>query len=91
MFSFNQRAQSYLTIASFLSTARKQGIDSFEALNSAFNGKTEIVLGEDLSSYVILNVISEWFSGITDYVKMYIQLPQTFSLSKSYFKEQMQC
>ena len=26
---------------------------------------------------VISNAISEWFSGITDYIKMYIQLPQT--------------
>ena len=26
---------------------------------------------------VISNVISEWFSSITDYIKMYIQLPQT--------------
>lgn len=26
---------------------------------------------------VISNVISEWFSGMTDYIKMYIQLPQT--------------
>ena len=38
-------AQTYLTITSYLSTARKQGIDAFEALTSAFNGKTEIVLG----------------------------------------------
>ena len=38
-------AQTYLTITSFLSTARKQGIDAFEALTSAFNGKAEIVLG----------------------------------------------
>lgn len=38
-------AQTYLTITSFLSTARKQGIDAFEALTSAFNGKPEIVLG----------------------------------------------
>ena len=37
--------QTYLTITSFLSTARKQGIDAFEALTSAFNGKAEIVLG----------------------------------------------
>lgn len=35
-------AQTYLTITSFLSTARKQGIDAFEALTSAFNGKAEI-------------------------------------------------
>lgn len=26
---------------------------------------------------VISNAISEWFSSITDYIKMYIQLPQT--------------
>ena len=26
---------------------------------------------------VISNAISDWFSGITDYIKMYIQLPQT--------------
>lgn len=38
-------AQTYLTITSYLSTARKQGIDAFEALTSAFNGKAEIVLG----------------------------------------------
>lgn len=38
-------AQTYLTITSYLSTARKQGIDVFEALTSAFNGKAEIVLG----------------------------------------------
>lgn len=38
-------AQTYLTITSFLSTARKQGIDAFEVLTSAFNGKAEIVLG----------------------------------------------
>ena len=25
----------------------------------------------------ISNAISEWFSSITDYIKMYIQLPQT--------------
>ena len=37
--------QTYLTITSFLSTARKQGIDAFEALTSAFNCKAEIVLG----------------------------------------------
>lgn len=30
------------TITSFLSTARKQCIDAFEALTSAFNGKAEI-------------------------------------------------
>ena len=35
-------AQTYLTITSYLSTARKQGIDAFEALTSAFNGKAEI-------------------------------------------------
>lgn len=34
-------AQNYLTITSFLSTARKQGIDAFVALTSAFNGKAE--------------------------------------------------
>ena len=39
-------AQNYLTITSFLSTARKQGIDAFVALTSAFNGKAEkIILG----------------------------------------------
>lgn len=38
-------AQTYLTITSYLSTARKQGIDAFEALTSTFNGKAEIVLG----------------------------------------------
>lgn len=38
-------AQAYLTITSYLSIARKQGIDAFEALTSAFNGKAEIVLG----------------------------------------------
>ncbi len=32
-------AQTYLTITSYLSTARKKGIDAFEALTSAFNGK----------------------------------------------------
>ena len=26
---------------------------------------------------VISNVISEWFSSFSDYIKMYIQLPQT--------------
>ena len=40
-----KEAQTYLTITSFLSAARKQGIDAFEALTSAFNGKAEIVLG----------------------------------------------
>lgn len=30
-----------------------------------------------LAKEVISNAISEWFSGITDYIKMYIQLPQT--------------
>lgn len=38
-------AQTYLTITSYLSTARKQGLDAFKALTSAFNGKAEIVLG----------------------------------------------
>ncbi|MEF2913471.1 MAG: IS66 family transposase [Succinivibrio sp.] len=39
-------AQNYLTITSFLSTARKQGIDAFVALTSAFNGEAEkIILG----------------------------------------------
>ena len=39
-------AQNYLTITSFLSTARKQGIDAIVALTSAFNGKAEkIILG----------------------------------------------
>lgn len=30
-----------------------------------------------LAKEVISNAISEWFSSITDYIKMYIQLPQT--------------
>ncbi len=41
MFCSIKGAQTYLTITSFLSTARKQGIDAFEALTSAFNGKAE--------------------------------------------------
>lgn len=41
-----KNAQNYLTITSFLSTARKQGIDAFVALTPAFNGKAEeIILG----------------------------------------------
>lgn len=32
-------------VTSFLNTSKKQGIDAFEVLISAFNGKTEIVLG----------------------------------------------
>ncbi|PWM83746.1 MAG: hypothetical protein DBY31_01240 [Succinivibrio sp.] len=38
-------ARNYLTITSFISTARKQGKDAFEALTAAFNGNAEIVLG----------------------------------------------
>ena len=38
-------AQTYLTFTSYLSTARKQGIDAIEVLTSAFNGKAESVLG----------------------------------------------
>lgn len=38
-------AQNYLTIMSYLSTARKHGIDAFTALTSAFAGHAEIVLG----------------------------------------------
>ena len=38
-------AQNYLTIMSYLSTARKHGIDAFAALTAAFTGHAEIILG----------------------------------------------
>lgn len=31
----------------------------------------------DKAKEVISDKISEWYSGITDYIKMYIELPQT--------------
>jgi len=37
-------AQTYLTITSYISTARKHGINAFEALTIAFKGETEKVL-----------------------------------------------
>ena len=37
-------AQCYLDITSYLSTARKHGIGMFDALTSAFNGKTDFIL-----------------------------------------------
>ena len=40
-------AQNYLTIMSYLSTARKHGIDAFTALTAAFDGHAEIILGQD--------------------------------------------
>ena len=39
-------AQSYLTIVSYRSTARKHGIDTFTALTAAFDGHAEIILGQ---------------------------------------------
>ena len=39
-------AQNYLTIMSYLSTARKNGVDAFTALTAAFNGHAEIILGQ---------------------------------------------
>ncbi len=44
-FRSKEGAQNYLTIMSFISTANKHGIKAFEALNAAFNGNAEIVLG----------------------------------------------
>lgn len=41
MFSFCKRCSELPDDASFISTARKQGIDAFVALTSAFNGKAE--------------------------------------------------
>ena len=32
---------------SYLSTARKHGIDAFTALTAAFDGHAEIILGQD--------------------------------------------
>ena len=39
-------AQNYLTIMSYLSTARKHGIDAFTALTAAFDGHAKIILGQ---------------------------------------------
>ena len=39
-------AQKYLSIMSFLRTARKHGIDAFTALTATLGGHTEIILGQ---------------------------------------------
>ncbi len=38
-------ANDYLTITSFLGTAKKHGINAFDALTKAFNGTAEVILG----------------------------------------------
>lgn len=38
-------AQNYLTVMSYLGTARKHGINSFQALTEAFKGNSQIILG----------------------------------------------
>lgn len=43
-FRSKEGAQNYLTIMSFISTAKKHGIKAFEALNAAFNGNAEAIL-----------------------------------------------
>ena len=44
-FRTKKGAQTYLTITSYLSTARKHGINAFAALTAAFKGEAEKVLG----------------------------------------------
>lgn len=44
-FQSKEGAQFYLTIMSYLSTARKHGINAYNALKAAFEGKGEMVLG----------------------------------------------
>ena len=39
-------AQKYLSIMSFLRTARKHGIDAITALTATLGGHTEIILGQ---------------------------------------------
>ena len=55
-FRTKKGAQTYLTITSYLSTARKHGINAFAALTAAFKGEAEKVLGEVLSSYASLTI-----------------------------------
>lgn len=43
-FRSKEGAQNYLTIMSFISTAKKHGIKAFEALNAAFNGNAGAIL-----------------------------------------------
>ena len=43
-FRTKKGAQTYLKITSYLSTAKKHGINAFEALALAFKGETEKVL-----------------------------------------------
>ena len=44
-FQSKEGALFYLTIMSYLSTARKHGINAYNALKAAFEGKGEMVLG----------------------------------------------
>ena len=44
MFSYKGRSSDYLKITSYLRTAKKHGINAFEAFALAFKGETEKVL-----------------------------------------------